>query len=120
VPRPNPRSRYSRNRVSGKAGAVHTLFKPETVGHLTGFHALLRDTRATVNEFRTHYGQLDMPTVSRFETFARSKAVRTIEAMTPLVEALVSEGGVNVGPAQAPGQDQGVLPPLPQGPFRTE
>lgn len=100
------------------------LFEPATLPPLTRFVSLLNDVRNGVNEFRVNPAPIlgadplkHAANKKRFRYFMQAKAGYALQALPPLVEALIKEGGVvSKRDIEEPITD-GTLPKLPKSPF---
>jgi len=97
--------------------AQSALFESATMESLTEFHALLRDCRAMMNEYRDRRGALHPSDKVEYVRFIRTKAAFTAAAMPMLIERLVSEGGERTERRLDGGWHQPGVPPLIPSPF---
>jgi hypothetical protein len=104
--------------------ANSTLFGPDTVASLARFHALLRDVRAGMEQYRSNPNQLlgtpKGPNNARkkeFFWFMQSKAAFAIQAIPAAVNALCTEGGILRQRETTEGHSMPNLPSLPSSPF---
>lgn len=94
----------------------NTLFEPETISLLSRFHALLRDLRASVNEYRSQ-GALLGGQRSEYRHFCQAKAFFSIRALPALVSARETEGGTRLPRDLGESLEGPNFPPLPPSVF---
>lgn len=97
--------------------AQSALFEPATLEALSAFHALLRDCRATMNEYRLRGSSTGADTKAEYVRFTKAKAAFALAKVQVLVECLKAEGGVRTDRALDGGWNHEGLPALPASSF---
>lgn len=93
-----------------------TLFDSALTERIANFHAMLRDVRAGINEYRARPGALGARE-EEFKRFLKAKAYFAAKAIPSLRDALLSAGGSLPLPNTETTVDGAALPALPPSSF---